>query len=87
MIKTTESAFQPTSRIALIAGLFLVRGLVASAAPQQQTAAAVSPQRALVNQYCLGCHNEKLKTGGLELNTVNVDHVEQSPEVWEKVLR
>src|SRR5712691_4894471 len=91
MIKITESVFHAKSPVALIAGLFLVGGLLAGAAPQQQTAAAASAaasaQRALVNQYCVGCHNEKLKTGGLELNTVNVDHVEQSPEVWEKVLR
>jgi mono/diheme cytochrome c family protein len=47
---------------------------------------AASPQRALIKQYCAGCHNDKLKTGGLALDAVNVENVSQNPEVWEKVL-
>ena len=55
---------------------------------QQQPArpAAASPQRALLNQYCVSCHNGKLKTGGLALDTVSVEDTSQNPEVWEKVL-
>src|SRR5262245_20310253 len=49
--------------------------------------AAVSPQRALVNQYCVACHNEKLKSGGLTLTTLNLDAPDQSAEVAEKVIR
>jgi mono/diheme cytochrome c family protein len=63
----------------------MVGGLFALQAQQQPTAAA-SPQRALINQYCVGCHNAKLKTGGLVLDTVNVENTSQNPEVWEKVL-
>ena len=62
-------------------------GLLALPAQAQQTGATVSPQRALINQYCLTCHNEKLKVGGLELTTANVENVEQNPDLWEKVLR
>ena len=65
--------------------LLMVGGLFALQAQQQPTAAA-SPQRALINQYCVGCHNAKLKTGGLVLDTVNVENTSQNPEVWEKVL-
>ena len=43
-------------------------------------------QRALINQYCVTCHNDKLKTGGLVLDNVNVENVGQNPDVWEKVL-
>ena len=50
-------------------------------------AAAASPQRALVNQYCVACHNEKLKSGGLTLTTLNLDAPDQSAEVAEKVIR
>jgi mono/diheme cytochrome c family protein len=75
----------------LFAGLLLACGTVLSAASPQQSAAApaqgVSQPRALVNQYCMGCHNEKLKTAGLELSSANVDHIDQNPDVWEKVLR
>jgi mono/diheme cytochrome c family protein len=64
--------------------LLIAGGCVAAYAQQPQ--AAASPQRALINQYCVGCHNAKLKTGGLVLDTVNVDNTSQSPDVWEKVL-
>lgn len=40
-----------------------------------------------VNKYCLACHNEKLKTGGLVLQGLNPDHADSNPEVWEKVIR
>lgn len=48
-----------------------------AAAQQSQPAEApaVSPQHALLNRYCISCHNAKLKTGGLALDTVDVDRV------------
>jgi cytochrome c551/c552 len=66
------------------AGYFSVHAerLPDAAARQEQ---AASPQRALVDRYCVSCHNEKLKTGGLALDDVDVDHPGQAPEVWEKV--
>ncbi len=36
--------------------------------------AANSPQRALLNRYCVTCHNEKLKTAGLLLDNVDVEN-------------
>lgn len=65
--------------------VFMVGGCGALDA-QQQTPAG-SPQRALVNQYCISCHNAKAKTGGLALDPAGIDNVGQSPETWEKVLR
>ena len=41
---------------------------------------------AVVNKYCVFCHNDKLKTGGLALDTISAHGVEQNPETWEKVL-
>jgi hypothetical protein len=46
-----------------------------------------SPQRVLVNQYCLGCHNQKLKTAGLALDTLDFTNVGRNAGEWEKVLR
>src|SRR5579863_5192106 len=73
-----------------LAVLLIAGGYATLYAQQEQPAGerppAGSPQRVLINQYCVGCHNAKLKTGGLVLDTVNVDAVSQSPEVWEKVL-
>ena len=50
-------------------------------------AAAVSPQRAVLNKYCVTCHNEKLRTAELTLDTADVDHVAAGADVWEKVIR
>ncbi len=46
-----------------------------------------SPQRVLINQYCVTCHNEKAKTAGLMLDKLDVDHVGPNAETWEKVVR
>jgi mono/diheme cytochrome c family protein len=71
----------------------------ANAQAPANTAAAVSPQRALIDQYCLGCHSDRLKSGGLALSALNLDapgHDVQSPgspgssgsnEIAEKVIR
>ena len=63
-----------------------VAGGFAILSAQQQPSGAASPQRALVNQYCVSCHSDKLKAGGLALENLNIDNVAQNPEVWEKVL-
>ena len=41
----------------------------------------------LVAQYCVICHNRILKTGGLTLDSYDVNNVQEHPDVWEKVLR
>ncbi len=55
-----------------------------------QTPAPESPQRALINQYCMTCHSDRLKTGGLALSALNLDNpteTAQSTEIAEKVIR
>src|SRR5512138_3327122 len=46
-----------------------------------------TPPRALLDQYCVTCHNEKLKTAGLMLDKMDPSHVSQNTEGWEKVVR
>jgi Protein of unknown function (DUF1592)/Protein of unknown function (DUF1588)/Protein of unknown function (DUF1585)/Protein of unknown function (DUF1587)/Protein of unknown function (DUF1595)/Cytochrome C oxidase, cbb3-type, subunit III len=41
---------------------------------------------ALVNQYCAGCHNEKLRSGGLALTKLDPSHLDQDAAEWEKVI-
>jgi hypothetical protein len=40
-----------------------------------------------IDQYCVSCHSDTLKTAGLALDTVAAHPVDQHPEVWEKVVR
>lgn len=44
-------------------------------------------ERALVDKYCVGCHNEKLKTGGLVLEKLDTTRIGDGAEIWEKVVR
>ena len=41
---------------------------------------------ALFSRYCVGCHNEKLKTAGLVIDPSQVSTAGQHAELWEKVL-
>jgi len=49
--------------------------------------AGLAQGQSLVNQYCVGCHNEKSKTGNLSLDKLDVARPGDAPEVWEKVVR
>ena len=46
-----------------------------------------SSQQELVNKYCVTCHNERAKTGGIVLEKMDVDHPAENAELWEKVIR
>ncbi len=54
---------------------------------QQARADAGSDQRALLDQYCVTCHNERQQIAGLALDTVDVTDVATHPAIWEKVVR
>ncbi len=43
--------------------------------------------RAVLDQYCVTCHNDKLKTAGLMLDKMDPAHVSANTEAWEKVVR
>src|SRR4051812_45975195 len=42
---------------------------------------------ALLNTYCLTCHNQRVKSGGLALEGVPTGNPSAHPDVWEKVVR
>jgi mono/diheme cytochrome c family protein len=62
---------------------------VQAAGPPPQAAAAppASQPRALLDRYCVGCHNQRLQTAGLALDTVDVGNVGAAAPVWEKVVQ
>ena len=41
----------------------------------------------MLNTYCVGCHNARLKTGGLALEGLSTQQVAADAAVWEKVLK
>ena len=48
---------------------------------------SVSSQRAVLDQYCVTCHNQKLKTGGLMLDKLDLARIADNAETWENVVR
>src|SRR6185503_7557676 len=46
-----------------------------------------SPHGALINQYCVSCHNQRARTGGLALDTLSLSNIPAGAETWEKVIR
>src|SRR5262249_29647782 len=58
----------------------------APAAPAANTASAAA-QRALLDQYCVTCHNDKTKRANLTLEKLDLTTAGDHPELWEKVIR
>jgi mono/diheme cytochrome c family protein len=69
--------------------LAITATLAAVLAQAQPSRSPLSPatQRTLIDQYCVGCHNQKAKVGGLALDTVDFSRPGDNAEILEKVIR
>ena len=47
---------------------------------------AASTPKEIVDHYCIGCHNQRLRTGGLVLDTVDFNQVAANAAIFEKVV-
>jgi hypothetical protein len=66
--------------VTLSAGVYL-------RAVSTQDSPSASTERALLDKYCVTCHNQRLKTGGLTLDNADVASVGDNPALWEKVVQ
>src|SRR5436190_19251674 len=41
----------------------------------------------VVTRYCVGCHNDRVRSGNLALDKVRWDDVDASAAVWEKIIQ
>ena len=46
-----------------------------------------APSRALLDRYCVTCHNERLQTAGVMFDQVDISRVDVHRELFEKVVR
>src|SRR5579871_5589823 len=67
----------------MLAGWVAIAALTAAGHAQP---AAVA-QRALLDQYCVLCHSDKLRTGGLSLQGLDVTRIPENAATWEKAIR
>lgn len=76
------------SLLLVVTAFWLMAGMPAGG---QQTGAGVVSEapkyKAVMTRYCMTCHNTRLKTAGLTLDTMDFDNVGVNAETWEKVLR
>ena len=54
---------------------------------QSSAAPDVAKQRALIDQYCVGCHNARAKTANLMLDQLDLANLGAHAEIGEKVVR
>src|SRR5262245_48745784 len=65
-----------------LTGLWRADTVVAQAPPAPAAASA-----AVLKQYCITCHNERLKSGGLVIDPAAMANVSGGADQWEKVVR
>jgi hypothetical protein len=64
------------------------RRQVASApAAAQPAALPLDSQRAFLNDYCSGCHSDRVRSGGMTLTALDLARIEASPELAETMIR
>src|SRR5262245_29395705 len=67
------------------AGYLQVRSARAQA-PAASSSPAPSSAGEVLNKYCVSCHNSRLKTAGLALDSVDLARAGDQAELWEKVV-
>jgi len=72
--------------LARCGGILLFSAFLVSAQTSPAPFSAAS-ERKLLDQYCVTCHNQRLKTAGLTLDKLDPSNVSEHPEAWEKVVR
>src|SRR4030095_15445256 len=73
----------------LAAVLALATSTVAVPPVPQSSQVPTNPaaaQRALLDQYCVTCHNQQLKTAGLLLDKADLNDIPGGAAIWEKVV-
>jgi len=61
-------------------------GVSSGSGSSSASTASKSPQRAMLDQYCVNCHNVDDRVAGLTLDTMNLDRIPEGAETWEKVV-
>ncbi len=70
-----------------VAMLSLLSGMATAQQGSPPAAAEIAANAALVQQYCVACHNDTMRTANLSLQGRDLAQVSQDAEIWEKVIR
>ena len=85
MTTSLAATARSASAAAVLAGvLSAALGVTAASA---QPADDASPHRAMLDRYCVVCHNARLRTAGLALDAADLSDVASDSVIWEHVIR
>src|SRR5262252_2855233 len=81
----------PLAAAGILVALLAVPQAAGPQAPAQTAAPAQSSGpatfRPVIDKYCISCHSERLKTGGLVLEGLDLAELPAHADVWEKAIR
>jgi Protein of unknown function (DUF1592)/Protein of unknown function (DUF1588)/Protein of unknown function (DUF1587)/Protein of unknown function (DUF1585)/Protein of unknown function (DUF1595) len=77
----------PLALLLCTAGARVTHTVASQDAPPAPASSVPAGARATLDRYCVTCHNARIKTANLMLDRMDVAHVSESPEVWEKVVQ
>ena len=75
--------------LAVLIGVLAVSGspqVAAAQTPERAVPASADSVRAGLDRFCVRCHNDRLRTAGLALDTRDLAHVGADAEIWERVV-
>ena len=70
-----------------VLGVVCLAGMAAAAVPLPAAGQTEAPSRALLDRYCVTCHNERLQTAGVMFDQVDIGDVAAHRELFEKVAK
>ena len=60
---------------------------IPTAPPASSRQSPATDNQALINRYCVTCHNQRLKTANLTLDALSLAHPENDAVIWERAIR
>ncbi len=69
----------------LIFGLCISGSIAVNLSSVQTTSSPAAPA-AVFDKYCVSCHNQRLRTAGFAIDSLDATNAAANPEAWEKVI-
>src|SRR5262245_62052414 len=90
--KSGRSEIAPTERctvLLVVLSILLFAVIVSDAGTMAAGQQPLTQQdaQAILNQYCVTCHNQRAKTANLELDAMGLSKLDQNVVAWEAVVR
>jgi mono/diheme cytochrome c family protein len=74
-------------KAAVSTGVLIAAAVTCVLAGRVSTQSPAATHQATIQQYCVTCHNQRLQTGGLALDGLDIANVRSDAETWEHVVR